>query len=551
MFIGMTAVLGLSGPAGWALIASGIAAVTVATLTMNKALGATEEVLSGDELQAKIKETKDRINELAEANGKYETQLKDLTPYKNFASEVDHLSSGFSLLEDKILPMPDLYDGVVQSMSKNSAESMLLKNELEQLELLYSNIAETVETETIPAIDEIVHNFKESQKVIGLNTDMLTKLGTEGFSPTTEMARTFYRVINVATGHLSHMQGVAFNVHEEMAKNFIPTISVATGHLSFMKKEVFSVHDEMSKNFIPTISVGTGMLTKMKNEGFSPTTEMAKVFNRVIQVSTAMLSHNLEPAVKSATDIMGEYKRSWKSSTEFLSHNAIPVDIRATDIMGKTFDALKKKTDALKAAAKAQKELTAVEEANYKTQFDAFKAGKFAEMDLTKLTEKQKLKFVKDGARTALGQLAQHNKAAFMINKAFAIKDAIVSTSQGVVKALSMGPLGIPLAMIIGAMGVAQIATIASQSYSGRRYGGPVSNDQSYIVGENGPEMFTPGATGRITANGSGSKKPVNINFNITATDASSIDELLVARRGMIINMVRQATQERGNQPNF
>ena len=48
-----------------------------------------------------------------------------------------------------------------------------------------------------------------------------------------------------------------------------------------------------------------------------------------------------------------------------------------------------------------------------------------------------------------------------------------------------------------------------------------------------------------------GSNGPVNVNFSITATDARSVDELLVERRGMITNMVRQAIQERGNKPNF
>ena len=44
---------------------------------------------------------------------------------------------------------------------------------------------------------------------------------------------------------------------------------------------------------------------------------------------------------------------------------------------------------------------------------------------------------------------------------------------------------------------------------------------------------------------------PVNVNFNIQATDACSVDELIVERRGMITNMVRQAIQEKGNRPNF
>ena len=201
---------------------------------------------------------------------------------------------------------------------------------------------------------------------------------------------------------------------------------------------------------------------------------------------------------------------------------------------------------------KHQAKIRALQKQEYDKQFSSFENYQFNEMDLTKLTQEQKEQFVKDGARTALRDLSQHNKALFALNKAFAIKDAIVNTAQGVTKALAMGPvLGPIMAGIIGAMGVAQIATIASQQYTGRRFGGPVSNDDSYIVGENGPELFTPGATGRITANEGMITTGQTINFNITATDAKSVDELIVQRKPMIVNMIRQATQERGNRPNF
>ena len=148
--------------------------------------------------------------------------------------------------------------------------------------------------------------------------------------------------------------------------------------------------------------------------------------------------------------------------------------------------------------------------------------------------------------------MADHNRTAFKLNKAFAIGEAIINTAHGITKALTLGPiLGPIMAGIIGAMGAVQIAAISSQQYQGRRFGGPVSNDESYIVGENGPELFTPGATGRITANEGMISGGQTINFNITATDAKRVDELIVQRKPMIVNMIRQATQERGNRPNF
>jgi hypothetical protein len=202
---------------------------------------------------------------------------------------------------------------------------------------------------------------------------------------------------------------------------------------------------------------------------------------------------------------------------------------------------------------KHQEKIRALQKQEFDKQFTAFQNYQFKDMDLSKLTQEQKVKFVSQSGREVLRQMADHNRTAFKLNKAFAIGEAIINTAHGITKALTLGPiLGPIMAGIVGAMGAVQIAAISSQQYQGRRFGGPVSNDESYIVGENGPELFTPGATGRITSNeGMISSKPVEVNFNITATDAASVDELIVQRRGMITNMVRQAIQERGNQPNF
>ena len=202
---------------------------------------------------------------------------------------------------------------------------------------------------------------------------------------------------------------------------------------------------------------------------------------------------------------------------------------------------------------KHQEKIRALQKQEFDKQFTAFQNYQFKDMDLSKLTQEQKVKFVTQSGREVLRQMADHNRTAFKLNKAFAIGEAIINTAHGITKALTLGPiLGPIMAGIIGAMGAVQIAAISSQQYQGRRFGGPVSNDESYIVGENGPELFTPGATGRITPNeGMMGSRPVNVTFNIEATDAASVDQLIVQRKGMIVNMVRQATQERGNRPNF
>ena len=75
-----------------------------------------------------------------------------------------------------------------------------------------------------------------------------------------------------------------------------------------------------------------------------------------------------------------------------------------------------------------------------------------------------------------------------------------------------------------------------------RALGGPVSGGQSYLVGERGPEMFTPTIGGRITPNGGGGGQTIiNINGVIDAESARrSIEKLLQnsARRTGPINLV-------------
>ena len=77
--------------------------------------------------------------------------------------------------------------------------------------------------------------------------------------------------------------------------------------------------------------------------------------------------------------------------------------------------------------------------------------------------------------------------------------------------------------------------------------GGPVSAGSTYLVGERGPEIFTPRQSGSIIPNEQiGGSGPVNVNFNITANDTRGFDQLLQQRRGQIVGMVNQALNDRG-----
>jgi hypothetical protein len=203
--------------------------------------------------------------------------------------------------------------------------------------------------------------------------------------------------------------------------------------------------------------------------------------------------------------------------------------------------------ERLKLIKEDLKNLEELMQKNYDEQLGHIKSRQFKELELEKLTKEQIKDLTKATGKEALDELSKHSKAAFQINKALAMADAVVNTARGVTKALALGPFGIPLAVAIGALGAAQIATIASRKYQGRRLGGRMNQNQPYIVGEAGPEMVVPDRASNVIPNNKlGGGQPVTVNFNINTVDARGFNELLVNSRGVIVNMINNAVNEKG-----
>ena len=166
-----------------------------------------------------------------------------------------------------------------------------------------------------------------------------------------------------------------------------------------------------------------------------------------------------------------------------------------------------------------------------------------------KKSEVEKVAFGIDQGAQLFSALGAQNKKAFEIAKAFNIANAIMNTYMAATKALATYPPPfnfIAAAAAVG-MGLAQVAQIRSQQYSGRALGGPVMGGQTYMVGESGPELFTPNTTGSITRNGDlQGSQPVSVNFTIVANDTQGFDQLLTSRKGVIQQIISDAMLERG-----
>ena len=222
--------------------------------------------------------------------------------------------------------------------------------------------------------------------------------------------------------------------------------------------------------------------------------------------------------------------------------------------------------------------------------------AQIAEIDTQIDAEKKR-----DGkSKESLGKIsALEKKKESMARKAFEqgkkmkIASAIISTSAAIAGQLSMDPVGpwnIALAAGMGALGLAQVAIIRKQKYSGGDASGgappstslsigsrsnaidvsrPTSGSElsslreatskkaaagmkSYasggdvLVGERGPEIISPLAPIEITPNSRIGNSSSNINFTINAVDASGVEDLLINQRGNIIRMIREAANENG-----
>lgn len=174
-------------------------------------------------------------------------------------------------------------------------------------------------------------------------------------------------------------------------------------------------------------------------------------------------------------------------------------------------------------------------------------------VEFEKKSEAEKYQFFIGQAGDAFEQLGRYNKQAFEASKALRIAEAIMATYQAATLALATypPPFGFIGAAIAVAAGLANVATIRSQTYSGRQLGGPVQEGKSFLVGETGPEIFTPNISGRIDRMDDMGGKEVNVNFQIQAVDTQGFDELLVSRRGVIQQVISDAMLESGQRSRF
>ncbi|GLQ31666.1 hypothetical protein [Litoribrevibacter albus] len=138
------------------------------------------------------------------------------------------------------------------------------------------------------------------------------------------------------------------------------------------------------------------------------------------------------------------------------------------------------------------------------------------------------------------------NKKLKAIGKAAAITQATIDGIVATNKALTAAPppYNFVLAGMVGVASAANVAAIAGIAHGGMDY---VPSESTYLL-DKGERVLSPNQNRDLTeflsSNGGESQQAVEVN--ITAFDSRSVEEALLANRGLILSMVSQAQYDRG-----
>ena len=318
---------------------------------------------------------------------------------------------------------------------------------------------------------------------------------------------------------------------EDFRKSQLAVIEASDKNLNgkeLDKRNLFkALEKEKTRILVDNIKKRMELLNKAVQDDLAKQMEAANLFAEILGDSTRKLE--MEYAARQRI-IEKSYQDGYLTAVQF----------------AKLTEALEKKK--LKAIADAEKRFrvdtiqSELEAAGVKTDT----ARKEAED--RELFERDKAEFTKKKGLETLQEMAKINKKAFEAYKAFQLAQAIIDTAKAVTRALSAypPPFNFIAAAASAAAGAVQISAIRSQQYTPRRFGGPVREGESYLVGEQGPELFSPSTNGSIIPNDRLGSNQIVVNFRVEAIDSQSFTGALAEQRDAIVSIVNEAVNDGG-----
>lgn len=166
-------------------------------------------------------------------------------------------------------------------------------------------------------------------------------------------------------------------------------------------------------------------------------------------------------------------------------------------------------------------------------------------------------------AEVAGGKQSAAYRTLFSISKSFQIAESLINLHAAVMKAMN-DPTAVTPAQkfanmaAVASQGAVVLNQLKSVTISGARAsGGYVGGGRTYLVGEKGPELFTPGASGQITSNsnlnkalGGSSNKTVVINqtnnFGDGDSDPALAEKIARLTRAQVYDVLRNESRSGG-----
>lgn len=166
-------------------------------------------------------------------------------------------------------------------------------------------------------------------------------------------------------------------------------------------------------------------------------------------------------------------------------------------------------------------------------------------------------------AESAGGKQSAAYRTLFAISKSFQIAESLINLHAAVMKAMN-DPTAVTPAQkfanmaAVASQGASVLNQLKSVTISGARAnGGYVGGGRTYLVGEKGPELFTPGASGQITSNsnlnkalGGSSNKTVVINqtnnFGDGDSDPALAEKIARLTRAQVYDVLRTESRSGG-----
>lgn len=489
----------------------------VATQTMDMALQRMTRRLS--EAANDTGEAKDAIKEL----GLSAKDLANLAPdvafqkiagaMENVTGQSDKVRLAFKLFDSEGVALVNTLALGEDQLKETTAEAILFGQAISRVDaakveaandawtrvgFILDGVTKTLAVELAPFIKEVGERFVDAAKESG------------GFSSVVRSGiETAIRVV----GFLADVVNGLKVVWQGVKVVFLGFVTVALEGLSLIEGRMNSLIETM--NLLPGVNIA---ISKSVSDAAAASTQA------LIDAETKLFQMlNAQTPGAQVEALLQGVRDKVQAETE------IEVEGRRNKL--EQLRAVKAEDDELTAeekAAELEKE-RAFQEQLFGMKSGSAKAGvDFA----TKMNALDLKGSIKHGA-DMIGSAGKTGSALFETQKALSLANIAATLPDAVIKSFNNGggyPFGLIPAGLMLAAGAQQLAAVGGASFGGARAaGGDVTAGQQFLVGERGPELFVPGASGSVIPNnaiGGGGATIENVNISILE-NATNVEALL------------------------